>query len=66
MTEEEAMTKWCPFTRFDWIDSAGIHLGINRVFDPADKAATRNCIASECMAWRTLAMGGGYCGAFPR
>jgi hypothetical protein len=41
MTEEEAKTKWCPFTR------NGGEAGCNRV-------ASTECIGSACMAWRWI------------
>lgn len=62
MTEEEAKTKWCPFSRalmFDnrTLDAKSVSMtgGVNRVIGKhivnADAAPT-NCIASACMAWR--------------
>lgn len=45
-TEAEAKTKWCPFTR------PGHGDGCNRF--PGDFGAHARCIASNCMAWRTL------------
>jgi hypothetical protein len=41
MTEEEAETKWCPQARVI------VAFGENM-----NQAATANCIASSCMAWR--------------
>ena len=43
MTEDEARTKWCPFTRY--IGSYG-----GEVVQP--KVDQTICIASKCMAWR--------------
>lgn len=50
MTEDEARTKWCPFTRHAY--SVG-NLGVTSVnrgnfLEPNEC----RCIASECMAWR--------------
>lgn len=50
MTEDEAKTKWCPFTRVGFAD----HGGTNNRHDGG-----LNCIASACMAWRW----NGYMGA---
>ena len=44
ITEEEAKTKWCPFTR------VGNEAGCNRNGDDFF-AAKPNCIGSACMAW---------------
>lgn len=56
MTEDEAKTKWCPFSR------TGLHAGaggvsVNRsVGDgtdgPFDVIKVTRCFASACMAWR--------------
>ena len=46
MTEDEAKTKWCPFTRFHSSPSDDIYS--NRL----GGRPIAECIASECMAWR--------------
>ncbi len=43
MTEDEAKSKWCPYTRVG--DKA-----VNRYFD--DFPSHSYCIGSACMAWR--------------
>lgn len=58
MTEDEAKTKWCPFSR------TGLHAGaggvsVNRsVGDgtdgPFDVIKVTRCFASACMAWRRI------------
>ena len=58
MTEDEAKTKWCPFTRA-WALNSG---ATNR--RPGE---THNCMGSGCMAWRlerniSDEVIGGYCG----
>lgn len=62
MTEEEAKTKWCPMARVSSIlkgdkISAVANRDISLLvptndFDPATDLT--KCIASSCMAWRTL------------
>lgn len=59
LTEEEAKTKWCPFTRIvmkGYRDSDALLATANR--DSIDAGSglgpTCNCIASDCMAWRPL------------
>jgi hypothetical protein len=49
-TEDEAKTKWCPFTRIssgerEWHTNRPSHAEVH------DKAFDR-CIGSACMAWR--------------
>ena len=48
MTEDQAKQKWCPMYRF--IPTNGSN-GDNRVRSIQNTKA--NCIASDCMAWRT-------------
>jgi hypothetical protein len=61
LTEAEAKTKWCPFSRI------GAY-GQNRNQDPpVDFREPCTCIASRCMAWRktttdVLTESQGYCG----
>jgi len=82
MTEEEAKTKWCPFVRRVVYDKyahefqAGVTVGMTAANRNTDQAVAPlggvNCIASACMAWRTLTKPvgtgmvreriGGYCG----
>ena len=61
MKQDEAIRKWCPFSRvltFDGTTSAGC----NRVRDGSRYKST-NCIASDCMMWRSGAhYNEGYCG----
>ena len=50
ITEEEAKTKWCPFSRVG-VGQEGI--GINRRnFDKPTITEQYCCIGSQCMAWR--------------
>ena len=47
MTEDQAVRKWCPFSRVD-----NTHITPNRnMFSNVEGS---NCIASKCMAWRVL------------
>lgn len=75
MTEAEAKTKWCPFSRCLTGDDTGGAVTVNRPFLPeifgdGSKLVGNNCIGSRCMAWRWhLDSGGwereppdGYCG----
>src|ERR1700761_4286309 len=57
MTEEEAVTKWCPFVRaatntgntsWSWLADAGYEPESVR---NAARSSNR-CIATDCMAWR--------------
>ena len=77
MTEEEARTKWCPFTNsISWIRVNGATTGaisVNRALnqDSGEVVVTACmlCIASDCAAWREDKRplrkkkdGVGYCG----
>lgn len=57
MSEAEAKTKWCPFSRVETNDGAGInrpsHVYI-RIDDDADVHKNTRCIASGCMAWQRV------------
>ena len=48
MTEDEAKTKWCPFTR---AMAASVSTSPNRLLDGAPHRGSM-CIGSACMAWR--------------
>lgn len=72
MTEDEAITKWCPFARVvkDWRDptpddQTRIYGPFNRdcviSLDECDSDLT-SCIGSQCMAWRETKPAEGYCG----
>jgi len=54
MTEDEARTKWCPFA-FAALSPSGP--AVNRIVGddrpPLPKAGTQ-CIASDCMMWRSV------------
>jgi hypothetical protein len=63
MSEQEAKSKWCPFSRVNWNG-----VSVNRIpHDIAREASIRHqthCIADQCMAWRR-SMGekdSGFCG----
>lgn len=70
MTEDEALTKWCPFARVAdrelTADPAPpaynrLHFG-DGAFDAADYGVTL-CVGSHCMAWRWTSKDlTGYCG----
>jgi hypothetical protein len=61
MTEEEAKQRWCPFARVvmtdeDGGDPSGVNanrVGVRGTSDVRTHAATL-CIASACMAWRSI------------
>ena len=52
MTDDEAKTKWCPFTRVVSV-KGDFHRtdAYNRLLFDDDTVGTR-CIGSDCMAWR--------------
>lgn len=62
MIEDDAKTKWCPFTRVQIWEPImeGDNPPVNR-----EDSNTR-CIGSQCMAWRWFSEDykgtGGYCG----
>jgi hypothetical protein len=78
MTEDEARTKWCPFTRVSFSEAPTAVC--NRLcvgsLDTNKSVAIGFCIASDCMAWRPTFHGmvsvsekgaevrvtGGFCG----
>jgi hypothetical protein len=54
LTEEEALTKWCPFARFKFAgtsDNPSANREGGPSMNPWLKEGTR-CLASGCMAWR--------------
>lgn len=65
MTEEQARTKWCPMVRFSMSEDDNNSCN-NRTLSPE----VRNCIAYDCMMWRTARKSStdkpivevGYCG----
>lgn len=71
MTEEEARTKWCPFSRQAAVirhDPASFAVSANRDGGDHYGVGNCNCLASGCMAWRQetdvtlLVHGHGSCG----
>jgi hypothetical protein len=63
MTEDEAKTKWCPFSRTTEATGESCSFPRNRVARPFDEKPPMvfsdtligcNCIASGCMAWRWM------------
>lgn len=57
MTEEEAKTKWCPFSRDKHGNRSAYSDEPVQEIDPdyvADMAGAYPCIGSACMAWRVL------------
>ena len=58
MTEEEAKTKWCPFSRVIAQDRGRLVQGsaapnrINWIGEESEAPVGSLCIASACMAWR--------------
>jgi hypothetical protein len=57
MTEEEALTKWCPFARDSNTGGNRLRYGSGAADAPppeygSEAAAEFPCIASACMAWR--------------
>ena len=65
MTEDQAREKWCPFVRITSVYTDGeierISPAYNRLVDSegceVDPVYASRCIASRCMAWRTLKHG---------
>lgn len=56
MTEDQAKTKWCPFSRIGTSGGDGSNRWIESAGEDATTAANYKpvlCIASACMAWRT-------------
>lgn len=53
-TEEEAKTKWCPFTRaaIDVVDGAHVIDFTSANRSERGLPAVTLCVASACMAWR--------------
>lgn len=47
MTEDEAKTKWCPFSRTANYDNTATNRNIK-----GDGLVTARCLGSACMAWR--------------
>lgn len=71
LTEEQAKTKWCPYTRIavtsKYEDDDGLTVNMPTINRPVQDHM--RCIASECMAWRIVWSDAaneprGYCGAF--
>ena len=65
MTEQEAITKWCPMSRTS--SGGDENTTINRLSDSNNFTAEINCIASDCMMWRWESKypenhKNGYCG----
>lgn len=55
MTEEEALSKWCPFARSRTVSFARASAGDEptvTVWGVWDPTANIRCIGSACMAWR--------------
>lgn len=53
LTETEAKTKWCPFSRTGAYTDIGNTIAITTNRDPRpDVQSSCNCIASECMMWK--------------
>lgn len=54
LTETEAKTKWCPFTRVAGVVSreTGACASVNRENEEVYGASGTECIGPACMAWR--------------
>lgn len=52
MTEDEAKTKWCPFSRMAEDMGASKAASANRAIVGLDRHTL--CIGSACMAWRSV------------
>ncbi len=52
MTEEEAKQKWCPHVRFG---EEAVNRGEGDMMtpNPRCKSVWNNCIASDCMMWKS-------------
>jgi hypothetical protein len=63
MTEEEAKTKWCPFARnLVTLDNAEGNPFFVASANRFSEVKMSPCIASSCMAWRSVFGDSGYCG----
>jgi hypothetical protein len=64
LSEDQALTRWCPFARCLDSDGSAALTSTNRPLktDQGRRRTAINCIASECMAWRAVGRGRGYCG----
>lgn len=59
MTEEDAKSKWCPFTREVSMDGDGSTLAevsynrtVNRSARQVNVPPSTRCVGADCMAWR--------------
>lgn len=69
MTEKEALTKWCPFTRLhpllvpsQKIMTGSVEMGIQPVTNRHPELPQQVCLAGGCAAWRWRDNETGYCG----
>lgn len=66
MTEDEAKTKWCPHVRLT-LGESGTDVSWNRIFQNDGSITARgcNCIASQCMSWRSVVNPHPNCSGIP-